>query len=126
MKTFMLSVLILFCSCINANASTNVQDKYAEPLLLLNDIKGENQWVIFKDKDNCRYMGAFEKAFPIKVLKKVCQNKVQDIDMYAILNSATQDSNLAEIKAGSVFLLVEKEVLDGENKNQENMKRVSF
>lgn len=125
----MLSVLILFCSCINANASTNVQDKYAEPLLLLNDIKGENQWVIFKDKDNCRYMGAFERAFPVKVIKKVCKNKVEDIDMldmYAILNSATKDSNFSQIKAGSVFLLVDKDMVEDKNKGTFDTERISF
>lgn len=124
MKKFMLSFLMLFC-CF-ANAETATLSKNTVPLLLMNDIKGENQWVIFKDKDNCRYMGAFERSFPVKVIKKVCKNKVEDIDMYAILNSATQDSNLSQIKAGSVFLLVDKDMVEDKNKGTFDTERISF
>lgn len=124
MKKVILSFLMLFCCFVNAAPLSLSKDTV--PLLLMNDIKGENQWVIFKDKDNCRYMGTFERAFPVKVIKKVCKNKAEDIDMYAILNSATQDSNLSQIKAGSVFLLVDKEVVENKNKGTFDTERVSF
>lgn len=103
MKKILIVTLMFFC--FFSRAEDKPIDKNTIPLILLGDIKSENQWVIFKDKDNCRYIGGFEKSFPIKIIKKVCNNKVEDIEKYAVLNSATPDSNLSIIKKGSVFLL---------------------